>query len=137
MWRQRVLGGGLFDMQVLGKRDRGRYWKDAPRGAVRSFLVPAYWANTTMGVRRSSGTKLCARPAFAVKPLCLAAKAMGYVLLPYGWFFVILKRSRNSSGYLTSMSSAFMVAIGKKTQDAWPRPGQLAYEEVVIQDRFP
>jgi hypothetical protein len=29
-----------------------------------------------------------------------------------------------------------MIAVGKGTQPAWPKGGQLAYEEVVIQDRF-
>jgi hypothetical protein len=29
-----------------------------------------------------------------------------------------------------------MIAIGKKTQDSWPRPGQLAYDEVVIENGF-
>jgi hypothetical protein len=29
-----------------------------------------------------------------------------------------------------------MIAIGKGTQPAWPKPGQLAYDEVVIQNTF-
>jgi hypothetical protein len=29
-----------------------------------------------------------------------------------------------------------MIAIGKKTQDSWPRPGQLSYDEVVLEDGF-
>jgi hypothetical protein len=29
-----------------------------------------------------------------------------------------------------------MIAIGKKTQDSWPRPGQLPYEEVVLENGF-
>jgi hypothetical protein len=29
-----------------------------------------------------------------------------------------------------------MIAIGKKTKDSWPRPGQLALEEVVIENGF-
>jgi nitroreductase len=31
---------------------------------------------------------------------------------------------------------AFMVAIGKKTRDVWPKPGQLGMQEVVIRNRF-
>ena len=31
---------------------------------------------------------------------------------------------------------AMFVAIGKGTKEAWPRPGQLPLEEVVIEDRF-
>jgi hypothetical protein len=29
-----------------------------------------------------------------------------------------------------------MIAIGKKTQDSWPRPGQLAYNDVVLENGF-
>ena len=29
-----------------------------------------------------------------------------------------------------------MIAVGKGTQPAWPKPGQLAYDEVVIRDAF-
>jgi hypothetical protein len=31
---------------------------------------------------------------------------------------------------------SFMIAIGKKSQDSWPRPGQLSYDEVVIENGF-
>ena len=31
---------------------------------------------------------------------------------------------------------AFMNAIGKGTKAAWPRPGQLPLEEVMVGDRF-
>ena len=30
-----------------------------------------------------------------------------------------------------------MIAIGKKTKDSWPKPGQLPLSEVKIVDRFP
>jgi hypothetical protein len=29
-----------------------------------------------------------------------------------------------------------MVAIGKKTKEPWPKPGQLALDEVVLEDGF-
>ncbi len=29
-----------------------------------------------------------------------------------------------------------MIAIGKGTQPAWPKPGQLGYDEVVIENTF-
>jgi hypothetical protein len=31
---------------------------------------------------------------------------------------------------------AFMIAIGKGTKEAWPKPGQLPPEDVMIEDRF-
>jgi hypothetical protein len=30
----------------------------------------------------------------------------------------------------------FMIAVGKATKPAWPKPGQLALEEVIVHDRF-
>jgi hypothetical protein len=29
-----------------------------------------------------------------------------------------------------------MVVIGRKAKDSWPRPGQLAYDEVVFENGF-
>jgi len=31
---------------------------------------------------------------------------------------------------------AFMIAIGKATKQAWPRPGQLPLEEVMVENHF-
>jgi hypothetical protein len=30
----------------------------------------------------------------------------------------------------------FMIAVGKATKSGWPKPGQLSFDEVVIQNRF-
>ena len=38
--------------------------------------------------------------------------------------------------YPGGFSHPEMVAIGKKTKDVWPKPGQLSLEEVVVTDRF-
>jgi len=34
------------------------------------------------------------------------------------------------------MSPAMFVAIGKGIKDPWPRGGQLAFEEIIIQNKF-
>jgi len=34
------------------------------------------------------------------------------------------------------MVISFMIAVGKKTQDSWPRPGQLGYDQVVVENKF-
>jgi nitroreductase len=31
---------------------------------------------------------------------------------------------------------AFMIAIGKGTKAAWPKPGQLSLNQVMVEDRF-
>jgi nitroreductase len=66
--------------------------------------------------------------------LMLAAKELGYDSCPMdGFDFDAVAR-------LISLPEdhviSFMVAIGKGTQPAWPKPGQLPYEEVVIENRF-
>ena len=30
----------------------------------------------------------------------------------------------------------FMIAVGKATQPAWPKPGQLALDQVIVHDHF-
>ncbi|MCK7576617.1 MAG: hypothetical protein MZV65_12420 [Chromatiales bacterium] len=35
-----------------------------------------------------------------------------------------------------SHAIAFMIAIGKGTKEAWPKPGQLPLNEVMVTDRF-
>ena len=30
-----------------------------------------------------------------------------------------------------------MIAVGKRTKDPWPKPGQLPLDEVMVVDRFP
>jgi nitroreductase len=115
------------------KRDPSRYWKDAPE-AVRSFLVPAIgqYYDGRPEVQRD---EVMRSAGMAGQTLMLAAKAMGYDSCPMDGFDFekVAELIRLPDEHVI----AFMVAIGKKTQDAWPRPGQLAYEEVVIQDRFP
>jgi len=70
----------------------------------------------------------------AGQTIMLAAKAMGYDSCPMdGFDYEAVGKILNLP---PGMVISFMIAIGKKTQDSWPRPGQLAYDEVVIEDRF-
>jgi nitroreductase len=114
-------------------REPARYWRNAPP-AVREFLVPAippYYENSEQIQRdecmRSTG--------IAGQTLMLAAQAMGYESCPMdGFDFEALARIINlPEDHVIS----FMVAIGKGTQAPWPKPGQLPYEEVVIENKFP
>jgi nitroreductase len=70
----------------------------------------------------------------AAQTLMLAAKAMGYETCPMDGF------DFDAVGELVGLPEdhvlSMMVAIGKKTKDAWPRPGQLPLAEVVLRDRF-
>jgi nitroreductase len=119
------------DLQAW-RRDPARYWIHAPQ-AVQDILVPAisqYYTGSEQ-VQRDEAMRSC---GIAGQTLMLAAKAMGYDSCPMDGF------DFEAVGNLIQLPSdhviSFMVAIGKGTQGAWPKPGQLPYEDVVVADRF-
>ena len=114
------------------QKDAARYWKDAPQ-PVQDFLVPAigqYYAGREQ-VQRDECMRSC---GLAGMTIMLAAKAMGYDSCPMDGFDfdAVAKIIKLPEDHVIS----FMVAVGKGTQPAWPKPGQLPYDEVVIQNTF-
>lgn len=114
------------------QKDAARYWKDAPQ-PVQDFLVPAigqYYAGRDQ-VQRDECMRSC---GLAGMTIMLAAKAMGYDSCPMDGFDfdAVAKIIKLPEDHLIS----FMIAVGKGTQPAWPKPGQLPYDEVVIQNTF-
>ncbi|WP_133796688.1 nitroreductase family protein [Prosthecobacter fusiformis] len=114
------------------KKDAARYWKDAPQ-PVQDILLPAidgYYKDRPQVQRdecmRSTG--------LAGMTLMLAAKAMGYDSCPMDGFDfdAVAQLIKLPEDHIIS----FMVAIGKGTQPAWQKPGQLSYDEVVIPNTF-
>ncbi len=114
------------------KKDVPRYWKNAPQ-PVQDFLVPAigqYYEGRDQ-VQRDECMRSC---GLAGMTIMLAAKAMGYDSCPMDGFDfdAVAKIIKLPEDHVIS----FMIAVGKGTQAAWPKPGQLSYEEVVIRDEF-
>ena len=114
------------------QKDAARYWKDAPQ-PVQDFLVPAigqYYAGRDQ-VQRDECMRSC---GLAGMTIMLAAKAMGYDSCPMDGFDfdAVAKIIKLPEDHVIS----FMLAVGKGTQPAWPKPGQLPYDEVVIQNTF-
>lgn len=114
------------------KKDAARYWKDAPQ-PVQDFLVPAigqYYDGRDQ-VQRDECMRSC---GLAGMTIMLAAKAMGYDSCPMDGFDfdAVAKIIKLPEDHVIS----FMIAVGKGTQPAWPKPGQLPYDEVVIQNTF-
>ena len=114
------------------EQDPARYWRNAPQ-PVQDFLIPAihqYYAGRPE-VQRDEVMRSC---GIAGQTLMLAAKAMGYDTCPMdGFDFDAVGKIINlPPGHMI----AFMIAVGKMTKDSWPRPGQLSYDQVVIEDRF-
>ena len=119
------------DLQAWA-RDPARYWKDAPK-AAQDVLVPAITSYYTgrEQVQRDECMRSC---GIVGQTIMLAARGMGYDSCPMDGF------DFDAVGRLINLPSdhviAFMVAVGKATQPAWPRPGQLPLADVVIRDRF-
>lgn len=114
------------------KKSPGRYWKNAPQ-PVQDFLVPAigpYYEGREQ-VQRDECMRSC---GLAGMSIMLAAKAMGYDSCPMDGF------DFDAVGKIINLPEdhviSFMIAVGKGTQPAWPKPGQLPFDDVVIQDRF-
>lgn len=114
------------------KNDAARYWKNAPQ-PVQDYLVPAigqYYKDRTQ-VQRDECMRSC---GLAGMTIMLAAKAMGYDSCPMDGF------DFDAVGKIIKLPEshviAFMIAVGKGTQPAWPRSGQLSYDEVVVENTF-
>jgi nitroreductase len=114
------------------QKDPARYWRNAP-GPVQDFMVPAirqYYEGHEQVQRdealRSSG--------IIAQTLMLGARAMGYDSCPMDGF------DFNAVGELIALPPdhliAMMIAIGKATEPARPRGGQLPLEEIVVRNRF-
>lgn len=109
-----------------------RYWQNAPK-EVQDFLVPAVkdYYDGKEQVQRDE----CMRSAgLAGQTIMLAAKAMGYDSCPMDGFDfdAVAKLIKLPEDHVIS----FMIAVGKGTKEAWPKPGQLPYDEVVIENTF-
>jgi nitroreductase len=114
------------------KKEPERYWKGAPQ-EVQDFLLPAldsYYRGKDQ-VQRDEAMRSC---GIAAQTIMLSAKALGYDSCPMDGF------DFDKVGDIINLPEdhviAMFVAVGKGTKEAWPRPGQLPLEEVVIKNTF-
>jgi len=109
-----------------------RYWVNAPK-EVQEFMLPAidnYYRGKEQ-VQRDEAMRSC---GITAQTLMLAAKSMGYDSCPMDGFDFdkVAELIHLPSDHVVAM----FVAIGKGTKEAWPRPGQLDLDEVIIKNRF-
>ncbi|MGC8697724.1 MAG: nitroreductase family protein [Halothiobacillus sp.] len=114
------------------QKNAAKVWQNAP-DAVREMMVPAidaYYRDRPQ-VQRDEVMRSC---GIAGQTLMLAARGMGLDSCPMDGFDfdAVAKIINLPSDHVIT----FMLAIGKKTQDVWPKPGQLSADDVVIQNRF-
>lgn len=119
------------DLQAW-RKEPARYWRNAEPG-VRDWLVGALtqFYDGRDWLQRDDAMRSC---GIAAQTLMLAAQAMGYQSCPMDGF------DFDAVGKLINLPAdhaiAMFVAVGKGTQEARPRGGQLALGEVVLTDRF-
>ena len=114
------------------EKEPSRYWVNAPK-EVQEFMLPAidaYYRGKDQ-VQRDEAMRSC---GITAQTLMLAAKSMGYDSCPMDGFDFekVAELIHLPEDHLVAM----FVAIGKCTQDTWPRPGQLGLDEVMIKNRF-
>jgi nitroreductase len=114
------------------EKEPARYWRNATQ-PVQDYLLPAidlYYRGRDQ-VQRDEAMRSCGMTA---QTLMLAAKSMGYDSCPMDGF------DFDAVGKLINLPEdhviAMFVAIGKAIRPAHPRGGQLALDEVIIQNRF-
>ena len=120
-----------FDAKAWDK-EPGRYWRNAPQ-EVQDFLLPAlseYYKGKPQ-VERDEGMRSC---GLAGMSIMLMAKELGYDSCPMDGFDY--KAVAEIINLPDDHEIAFMFAIGVGTKAPWPKPGQLALEQVVIENRF-
>ncbi len=120
-----------FDTKAWDKEPE-RYWRNAPR-EVQGFLLPAlaeYYEGKPQ-VERDEGMRSCGLAGMAIM---LMAKELGYDSCPMDGFDY--KAVGEIVGLPQDHEVAFMIAIGRGTKAPWPKPGQLALDEVLIANRF-
>jgi|TARA_B110000238_G_C16031960_1_gene397935 nitroreductase len=114
------------------EKDTQRYWRHAAQ-EVQDFMLPAmdgYYRNKDQ-VQRDETMRSC---GIAAQTIMLAAKSLGYESCPMDGFNFdeVAKLINLPDDHVITM----FVAIGKGTKEAWPRPGQLALDDVVIKNGF-
>lgn len=136
-WDQaQVTDSSLFvilcaDLNAWEKEPK-RYWVNAPV-EVQEFMIPAidaYYRGKDQ-VQRDEAMRSC---GILAQTLMLTAKSLGYDSCPMDGFDFdeVAKLIQLPKDHVITM----FVAMGKGTQEAWPRPGQLPLDTVVVKNSF-
>jgi len=109
-----------------------RYWRDAPKEVAEilvNWMGPFYEGKEQL--QRDEAMRSC---GLAGQTIMLAAKAMGYDSCPMIGFDPV--KVAELINLPEDHVISFMIAVGKATKPAWPKPGQLPLAEVIVHDRF-
>ena len=118
--------------QKAWQKDPQRYWKNAPE-EVANLLVN--WMGPFHDGREWLQRDEAQRSiGMAMQSMMLAAQGLGYDSCPMIGFDI--DKIAQLIGLPDDHVMGPMVAIGKGTKDAWPKPGQLPLEEVRFENSF-
>ncbi len=119
------------DRQAWAK-DPARYWRNAP-GEVADLLV-GWMGPFHTGRDQLQHDEAQRSIGMAMQTIMLSATAMGYQSCPMIGFDL------EAVAQLVNLPDDHvigpMIAIGRGTKDPWPKPGQLALGEVVVENGF-
>ena len=119
------------DLKAWAKR-RDERWANAPE-AFQEMIVPAVDA-MYRGRARVERDEAMRSSGILAQTLMLAAESMGYQSCPMDGFDfeAVGKAIRLPEDHVIAM----FVAIGKASRKPWPRFPSVAFEDVVVRDRF-
>lgn len=114
------------------KKDQAKYWRNAPKDA-QDILVP-WIVPFHEGRPQLQRDEAMRSIGIAAQTIMLTARSMGYDSSPMIGFEAdkVAALINLPEDHVVGM----MIVIGKATKPAWPKPGQLPMDEVVIRDRF-
>lgn len=114
------------------KKNPDRYWKNAPE-AVSKLLV-GWMAPFHEGREWLQRDEAQRSIGMAMQTIMLAAKSIGYDSCPMIGFDIdkVAELIHLPKDHVMGP----MIAIGKKTKDSWPKPGQLPLSDLVIENTF-
>ncbi len=116
----------IYQRRAVKHYDSGHEFRD---DEIHKLMGPFYLGNDQL--QRDAAMRSC---GIAGQTIMLAAKAMGYDSCPMIGFDAakVAELINLPDDHVVS----FMIAVGKATKPAWPKPGQLPLEEVVVHNRF-
>jgi nitroreductase len=113
-------------------KDPDRYWQNAPQEVCEllvNWMSPFHEGREWLQrdeAQRSIG--------LAMQTIMLSAKAMGYDSCPMIGFDI--EKVAELINLPDDHVMGPMVAIGKKTKESWPKPGQLKLNQLVFENSF-
>lgn len=114
------------------EKEPERYWKNAPKEA-QDILIPMI-KPFYQGKEQLQRDEALRSIGIAAQTIMLGAKALGYDSCPMIGFDnqKIAQLINLPKDHIVGM----LLVVGKSIKDAWPKPGQLPLNEVVIKNKF-